>query len=421
VRDHTTHGVGAKGENERKSSERVRQLPPGLSGVMGRGSMSFIVVLLSAFVLLDGLWLVLAWRGLKVKGWRWVAAGWMGAMLGGLLLFLGSRFGGVRVEELLPRPLVSAIFIWHLMILPLWLIWLVVRGFFAAGRRIVRGPAPVEDGVSRREFISTAARLAPAVLTTGAALGSEPQLEEFRIRRIEVPLEKLPPALDGLTIAHVSDVHVGRFTRGKILERIAETTNSLNADLTLMTGDLINHSLSDLPAGIELMRGLRAKHGVFLCEGNHDLFADAPGFRRDVRRAGLQLLREDAATVEIRGTPVQLFGLRWERGDAGHREALQDLEKLRRSDAFPLLLAHHPHVFDFAEEYPLILAGHTHGGQMMLNPEVGFGPWMFRYWSGLYRRGSRALVVSNGVGNWFPLRIEAPAEIAHITLRKGKA
>ena len=384
--------------------------------------MSFIVVLLSAFVLLDLLWVGLAWRGLKTAGWRWVALGWMTAMLGGLLLFLGSRFGSVRVEEILPRPLVSAIFIWHLMVLPLWLIWLGLRGFFAAGRRIVRGPAPVqvgeEEGVSRREFFSTAARLAPAVLTTGAALGSEAQLEEFRIRRIEVPLENLPPALDGLTIAHVSDVHVGRFTRGKILERIAETTNSLNPDLTLMTGDLINHALSDLPAGIELLRGLRAKHGVFLCEGNHDLFADAAGFRRDVRRAGLQLLREEAATVDIRGVPVQLFGLRWERGDEGHRAALRDLEKLRRDDAFPLLLAHHPHAFDFAEDFPLTVAGHTHGGQMMLNPEIGFGPWMFRYWSGLYRRGSRALVVSNGVGNWFPLRIEAPAEVAHLTLRK---
>jgi predicted MPP superfamily phosphohydrolase len=91
-----------------------------------------------------------------------------------------------------------------------------------------------------------------------------------------------------------------------------------------------------------------------------------------------------------------------------------------RADAFPILLAHHPHAFDpaAAAGIPLTLAGHTHGGQLMLTDTLGFGPAMFRYWSGEYRKGDNALVVSNGVGNWFPLRINAPAEIIHLTLRR---
>jgi predicted MPP superfamily phosphohydrolase len=101
---------------------------------------------------------------------------------------------------------------------------------------------------------------------------------------------------------------------------------------------------------------------------------------------------------------------------------MQRLLSIKDPEAFPILIAHHPHAFDPAAEagIPLTLAGHTHGGQLHLSPGVGFGPLMFRYWSGLYRKADAALVVSNGVGNWFPLRVNAPAEIVHITLRRAE-
>ena len=100
---------------------------------------------------------------------------------------------------------------------------------------------------------------------------------------------------------------------------------------------------------------------------------------------------------------------------------MRALVQQRDRDAFPILLAHHPHAFDAAAEaeMPLTLSGHTHGGQLMLNEQLGFGPAMFRYWSGLYQRGQSKLIVSNGVGNWFPLRTNAQAEIVHITLRRS--
>jgi len=90
----------------------------------------------------------------------------------------------------------------------------------------------------------------------------------------------------------------------------------------------------------------------------------------------------------------------------------------REPETFPILLAHHPHAFDAAAEasLPVTLSGHTHGGQLMLNEQRGFGPALFRYWSGLYSKGASKLIVSNGVGNWFPLRVRAPAELVHLTL-----
>jgi hypothetical protein len=129
----------------------------------------------------------------------------------------------------------------------------------------------------------------------------------------------------------------------------------------------------------------------------------------------------------VRGHPVQFFGLGWmdfdhQQRDRATAEQLRELLKRRDPDAFPILLAHHPHAFDAAAklDLPLTLAGHTHGGQWMFNPQHGVGPVLFRYWSGLYTRGNSRMLVSNGVGNVFPLRINAPAEIIHITLRCGE-
>jgi predicted MPP superfamily phosphohydrolase len=212
---------------------------------------------------------------------------------------------------------------------------------------------------------------------------------------------------------------VGRFTRGRVLERVVEETNRLDADVIALTGDFINHSLRDLPAALDIVRALRARHIVAACEGNHDLIEDARTFRREAERGGLPLLLGKTAETTIRGQRVQLLGLPWNQSATGMRNSAAALLAQRDSGAWPLLLAHHPHAWDFAEEIPLTLSGHTHGGQLMLTSRVGAGPLFYRYWSGLYTRGSGALVVSNGVGNWFPVRLQAPAEILHLTLRRA--
>ena len=173
---------------------------------------------------------------------------------------------------------------------------------------------------------------------------------------------------------------------------------------------------------------MEGRYGVWAIEGNHDLLDDGCEFERRVKAAGVPLLLDESAVAEVRGYPVQLFGLRWLAGGNQERDRLmalqiRELMKHRQPDAFPILLAHHPHAFDAAvkADLPLTLAGHTHGGQLMLDRNHGVGPAMFRYWSGLYARGNGQLIVSNGVGNWFPIRINAPAEIVHVTLHCAQA
>ena len=375
----------------------------------------------------------------RAKIWRIALGVFMAAQATGMLLILLDR--AVDFEFPLSRSWLTITYIWHcLFLFPMLLLWIpysLARGIVAGVRYLLQlhrerhpQPAPDANAITRREFARLLGTAVPALVTLGSAAVALWQIQRFRIRRLEITLPQLPAALDGLTIAHVTDIHVGQFTRGGILDRIITATNDLQADLVLYTGDLINFALSDLDTGLSVVQQFRAKHGVFLCEGNHDLFSNAGEFRRRTREAGLRLLVNEAATVDIRGVPVQMLGLRWgardadphsiaSRGDAAIDRSMSELLPLRQAGAFPILLAHHPHAFDYAEKIPLTLAGHTHGGQLMATPEVGFGPMLYRYWSGLYRKDDRALVVSNGTGNWFPLRTRAPAEIIHITLRRA--
>jgi predicted MPP superfamily phosphohydrolase len=263
----------------------------------------------------------------------------------------------------------------------------------------------------------------PAVLTGAGVIYSERQLRDFRIRPVVAAPPGLPPELDGLRIALVSDLHVGTFTNGPTVKRVVEETSRLDADLVLLPGDLINNALADLSDALDAVGNMQSRHGAYLCVGNHDLIEDGAEFVRRVR-ARAALLVNESRVVPIRGRHVQLLGLPWNRDEARIAGSVRELARQVEPGAFPILLAHHPHAFDAAAAagIPLTVSGHTHGGQLMLGAAVGFGPLLFRYWSGLYRKpaaGGAALVVSNGVGNWFPLRVGAPAEIIHLTLRSA--
>jgi uncharacterized protein len=390
--------------------------------------MSFILILIFAMLAADAAWWLWADRALRRRSWwRLLLSAFMAMQAACVVWIVLGRLVSERMDEWLPRSVVAAVFIWHFIGLPVAVVIACGDGMAqlidVAWRRL-RDMAVKPDasgaGLSRRELITAALVAAPPVATVLATGASLSQLSGFRVRQIDVPIANLPITLDGLRIAHVSDIHVGRFTGGRVLRKIIEATNDLHADVVLFTGDLINHALADLPAGIDMLRQMKSPGGVFLCEGNHDLIESRSGFEQMVKQSSLPLLLDESATIELRGWPVQIMGLRWARHEAGILNSVNALLPQIQAGAFPILLAHHPHAFDpaAAAGIPLTLSGHTHGGQIMASQSVGFGPIMFKYWSGLYRQNMSSLVVSNGVGNWFPLRINAPAEIVQVTLRR---
>ncbi len=352
------------------------------------------------------------------------------------ILFMGIMFWGRsrNLSAWIPGPVFVVFYVWHLLVAPIAFVFGLL-GLAGEGIRAVmhcfrpkpEALEPGSDRLSRREFLGTLAVLAPPLLTFSLSALALRQLSHFRLRRFTVKLPTLPPELDGMTIVHLADTHIGQFTPESVLRQMVEETNRLHPDLTVFAGDLINSSLETLPQGIATLKAIRSP--LVVCEGNHDVGLDRGGFERKVKAFGLKLLLNDSATVRVRGIPVQILGVVWDgprnwenRGyERNLAESVEAVLRLRDPRAFHILLAHHPHAWDYCEDVPLTLSGHTHGGQLMLNQDHGFGPWMFRYWSGLYTRnsGSQALVVSNGVGNWFPIRTGAPAEIIHLTLRRG--
>ena len=344
-------------------------------------------------------------------------------LLGFVWVLLGRR---QLLAVPLPAEWYALVLLWGLIFLPLlgvpmmvvWSLGSIVRRIF--GKKSIPQD-PTDRRWTRREWLAGSLVSMPVWATFGTAAFSLPRLSRFRVRELTVSIKELPTALDGMRIAHMTDTHVGKFTRGAVLDEIVAATNRLEADLVLFTGDLIDNTIRDLPLAVQMLQRLRSGSGLFVIEGNHDLFEDPAGFEKGVRAGGLAMLRNEAATVTVRGVPVQILGVVWNRGVEQMNHDVDKMAALRDPAAFPILLAHHPHTFDRAAElgFPLTLAGHTHGGQLMVTPEFGAGPTMFRYWSGLYQEAGRALVVGNGTGNWFPLRVNAPAEIIHLTLRKG--
>ncbi len=396
--------------------------------------MSIVFIIIGSILLLDAIWWWVLARLTNSKFARVVLALFFSAQMIGLIWIIAARMLRSGWDDWLPKVAVIALFIWHFLglslisligiaLLPILAAMAIVR---LSRRRLRReiASSDVQPHWTRRDFLGFAAALAPPVFTlslTGVAMA---QLNSFRVRRFVLPIRDLPPDLDGMTIAQISDMHVGRFTSGRVLQRMVQVVNELRADLVLLTGDLINDSLAVLDDGLNLVRTLDPRRGLYIIEGNHDLIENPSEFETRVKASGIPFLLDESAIVSVRGSPVQLLGLSWTRArknrDAAIGQSVRTLLQQRQPDVFPILLAHHPHAFDAAAEagLPLILSGHTHGGQLMLNERLGFGPAIFRYWTGLYTRGDSKLIVSNGVGNWFPLRINAPAELVHITLRR---
>ena len=136
----------------------------------------------------------------------------------------------------------------------------------------------------------------------------------------------LPRALDGMTIAHVTDIHVGGLTSERVLREMVSTTNALRADLVLLTGDLINYELADLPKGIAVIKAMAGRYGLWTIEGNHDLAEDGGEFERRMKAAGVPLLLDESAVTNVRGYPVQVFGLRWIYSGLGQRDRVTALQ-----------------------------------------------------------------------------------------------
>jgi uncharacterized protein len=286
----------------------------------------------------------------------------------------------------------------------------------------------------RRQALAKAALVLPTAVVATAAGGALAARQTPRVKELRLSVPPDMTQLKGLTIAQVSDVHVGSYMDGPRLDEIRDAMNAIKADYHVVTGDLIDNHEDQLEEATRFLRGLRPKRQVFMSMGNHEYISarrvGTPYIVDALRETGVTVLIDESEKVNVGGAHFWMSGLDYppqatlERlHDRSTEESLAHiLEHLRDDGAPRILLSHHPRTFVQARELPfdLMLAGHTHGGQINLGRIGDYAitpvlPFDF-YHNGFYQHKGRKLYVNAGAGGWLPVRINCPPEITLVTL-----
>lgn len=335
------------------------------------------------------------------------------------------------------------------------------RGAAISGGRESGGESGGESGfdASRRALFRYAAFLAGSVPFVAATYGFAAGRLRYTVERVDVPVANLPPELDGLRIAQLSDIHIGDYMPPREIARAVAMANELQPDISFVTGDFVSSEGDPLDVCIGELAKLRAPLGVWGCNGNHEIYAGVEDEAEQLFQShGMRLLRARNEVIEHNGGRFNLMGVDYQRDHMVSGEhagpMLGEIEHLVRRDMPNILLSHNPNSFPRAAELgiELSLAGHTHGGQVKveivdhsLTPARLISPFV----AGLYRlpmgglssvasrqssgkahdadgkltpngSATAALYVNRGLGTFgFPVRIGVPPEITLLTLRRA--
>lgn len=389
---------------------------------MGRlaGLLVFISIVLGVLLGLHYyLWVRL------VRDPRWPAAwGTVGAVI--LLLITLSipvTFILIRRSSGAAKLMAWPVFIW------IGLMFLLVvtlagsdlaRVVLALARRLVHG-RPV-DPERRALFARWIAGGAVAVASTAGLGAMTSALGAVAVRRIEIPLRQLSRQHDGLSLVQLTDLHIGPTIGKDDLADLVRRTNQLRPDIIAITGDLVDGSVDQLRDAVSPLAQLKATHGVFFVTGNHEYFSGATAWVEELSRLGIRVLRNERVTIGEGENTLYLAGVDDRSAarslDRGHGEDLPKALDGRDRRRPVILLAHQPRTVLDAAKFgvDLQLSGHTHGGQIW--PFGALVRLQQRFLAGLGRHQETFIYVSRGTGYWGPpMRLFAPAEIAHIVLR----
>ena len=274
--------------------------------------------------------------------------------------------------------------------------------------------------VSRRILLERAGGLA-LLGTTSVALGwgMVRGRHAFQIEEVVVRIPGLPRALDGYTIAQVSDIHVGLFVRERELREGLDLVRSIRPDMVVATGDLIDYDPRYAPMMARALSDLEARDGVFAILGNHDYYTGSDAVRAALAASKIDLLVNAGRRIRPNdGGGFALLGADdlWADHYGGEGPDLDRAIAMVPRDVPRILLSHQPRSFDhFAGQVALQLSGHTHGGQ--INPIIRPADFLMHYVSGRYERDGSTLWVNRGFGvAGPPARIGAPPEVTKIVL-----
>ena len=273
--------------------------------------------------------------------------------------------------------------------------------------------------LTRRQTIKTLLAATPIAAAVDAFL-IEPNILSITRRDITIP--KLPPELDGFTIAQLSDLHYKPEKDHDLMVKAVDAVNAENVDFIALTGDYVTDDAGVITPLMPHLSKLESKQGIAAVMGNHDGWTHTGNyFRKIFTKAGIPFLINQNTKLDINGTPLYIAGTDyvW----LGAPDPLKTLTGIP-SDAPVITLVHEPDYFDTmrsVREIDLQLSGHTHGGQCRV-PLIGYAPVKVKYGKnyiyGHYKKDNSQLFVSRGTGTTaIRVRFACPPEIVILTLR----
>jgi uncharacterized protein len=270
---------------------------------------------------------------------------------------------------------------------------------------------------SRRDLLKTFLTAAGGAAAGVGAYGFLYERHRIQLTTARFPVPDLPPALAGLRVGLLTDIHHGTFVSGDDIEVASRMLLAAKPDLIVLGGDFVTwRDRRHIGPCAEVLGQLNAPHGVFAVLGNHDDETATPPL---LRARGVEVLKDERTRVVIGTQPLELVGIRyWTR-------QLREIRPILKGAHGPaLLLAHDPRRLTEASALgiPAVLSGHTHGGQVVL-PLVGaLAARRYPVVAGFGRLGDTTIWVSRGLGTVFlPVRVNCPPEVALLTLEPTQA
>lgn len=295
-------------------------------------------------------------------------------------------------------------------------IYLAMQGAMAQLPRSFQG--------ERREALRTLAKAAVVSPVVVMGFGTFVERTNFEVRECDIAIRNLPVQMDGMRLLLLSDIHLGAFLSVKTLARVIDQSNELKAHVAFMTGDLISSAKDPLDDCLFQLSRLRSDWGTFGCLGNHEVYAEAEDYTAvQGKKLGIRFLRGEAQVLDIGGASLNVAGVDYQPFEQRPRY-LQDSGPLVRPGAVNVLLSHNPDVFPAAAArgYDLMLAGHTHGGQItfeILSPVLNPARILTPFVRGLYSNGASSCYVTRGIGTLgVPTRLGARPEISLLKLKQ---
>jgi len=273
---------------------------------------------------------------------------------------------------------------------------------------------------SRRNFLKQKIVIGGAVLSGGATGLGFYSAYNPEVKKVNIPLLDKYKNLSGLRIAQISDIHIGPNLGKRFLEDVVEKVNKLNADVVVITGDLVDGHVEELASEILPIKDLKAKLGVFYITGNHEYYWGAREWVKLIKSYGIKTLINENETLTFNNEDFTLAGVtdQWAESYVGsHKSNPKSALKNSKESHYKILLAHRPKSCYEAAKlgYNLQLSSHTHGGQgFPFNLIVKLSQPYIR---GLYKHEGMDLYVNAGTGFWGPpYRFLIRGEITEITL-----